>query len=122
MKLVTGPHEVLVRYGRDRKLQGFHVVLVTQACNDDGTPILNPDGSVSMEQFSDAMPMNKAVAAGLDPADLAGLMNLAQAQSLANWGEERDRADALAVRVEALEQEISNLCADLSRLTDPAQG
>ena len=97
MKLITGPHELLVRFGRDRKLQGYHLITVTQACNDDGTPLFNPDGSVFLEQFSEAQTLERAIAAGLPFADLDGVITEAQAQAIHRM----DAAIAQAVEAKA---------------------
>lgn len=69
MQIKTFPHEFLARWGRDGKLQGYHVVPVDILCDDAGVPLKADDGTNKMETFGQATTLERA---GLDLADLLG--------------------------------------------------
>jgi hypothetical protein len=101
MQLITGPHEVLLRWGRDRKLQGAHIITVTQACDEAGAPILTETGEIMLEKFSMPTPL---ATAGDDFTAVIG-------QAITAMAKERD--DAVAESV--------NLTADISKMVEEAK-
>jgi hypothetical protein len=103
MKLATGLHEVLFRFGRDRRLQGFHVVLVHQAVNETGAPILKENGEVMLETITEPMTLDRAQAQGLQLSDSDGILSEALAEAILAAQTANARADELEAKLRALE-------------------
>lgn len=107
MNLKTGLHEVLFRYGRNRKLQGFHVRIVHQAVDATGAPILKENGEVMLESVSQPMTLARAIAEGLDLKDSEGILQETVAQALARVEEAEASAQAQKVELDQLRRELA---------------
>lgn len=105
MQIRTFPHEFMARWGRDGKLQGYHVITVDIACDDAGAPLKkdpsNPASENLMETFSEASTLERA---GISLDELLGKMHeaaLVQADHLTEQasdlkGQVRDLEEALS--------------------------
>ncbi|HUW11539.1 MAG TPA: hypothetical protein VM537_17540 [Anaerolineae bacterium] len=65
MQIKTFPHEFMARWGRDGKLQGYHVITVDILCDDTtGLPVkkdpADPASENLMEKFGEATTAEKA--------------------------------------------------------------
>jgi len=112
MQIKTFPHEFLARWGRDGQLQGYHVIPVEIACDDNGVPIKKENGENLLESFGVATTLEKA---GLDLSDLLGAGLQAALVARDRYLEERDQAraerdDAIRAK-EAAEAELAALKA-----------
>jgi hypothetical protein len=109
MQIKRFPHEFLARWGRDGKLQGYHVIVVDIACDDTtGLPIkkdpTNPDSENFLETFSEALPLDRA------GVTLEEIMSQVQAAALAS-------VDAYAAALAQAQDEIKHLAPDVPPVT-----
>lgn len=113
----TQPYELMVRWGRDGAIQGYHVVPVHVLCEElepgVWTPVKDPEtGENLLESFGVATTLEKA---GLDLSDLLGAGLQAALVARDRYLEERDQAraerdDAIRAK-EAAEAELAALKA-----------
>lgn len=63
MQIKTFPHEFMARWGRDGKLQGYHVITVDIACDEAGVPIkkspADPTSENLIEKFGEATTLER---------------------------------------------------------------
>jgi len=116
MHVKTFPHEFLARWGRDGKLQGYHVITVDILCDDTtGLPVkknpTNPESENYLETFNTAQTLTEAgvtleeILSHVQSAALAQVDNL-QGQLAALQASTQAERDALQVQVQALQSAL----------------
>ncbi len=116
MQIKTFPHEFLARWGRDGKLQGYHVITVAIACDDTtGLPIkkdpTNPESENWLESFSQAQTIT---AAGLT---LDEVLSQVQAAALAQVDSLTTELTAAQGRATTAQAQAATLQAQVDALT-----
>jgi hypothetical protein len=121
MQIKRFPHEFLARWGRDGKLQGYHVITVDIACDDTtGLPVkkdpTNPDSENFLEAFSEALPLDRA------GVTLEEIMSQVQAAALASVDDITKERDDLQGQLQALQTSSQAQVDEITKERDGLQG